>query len=113
MMNLAVVIEKIPVVMGRTSTVFYAGLVGSWVGQVPLVLICTKFWRDDLVGLYTGVALGYLLLVLLLSVAIVLIDWDQVVEEARVRSEATTMNTALRQSENSSSRQTASSSDWP
>uniref|UniRef100_A0A7S1KYX5 Protein DETOXIFICATION n=1 Tax=Alexandrium catenella TaxID=2925 RepID=A0A7S1KYX5_ALECA len=86
-MNLGTMLETIPVALGRTSSVFYAGLIGSWVGQVPCVLLCTKYWRADLVGLYTGVALGYALLVVLLGLLICTIDWSQVAEEARVRSE--------------------------
>ena len=35
-MNFSVFLERIPVSMGRTKTVFYAGLAGSWIGQVRL-----------------------------------------------------------------------------
>eukprot|EP00854_Cymbomonas_tetramitiformis_P014638 gene14638-17293_t len=61
-MNLSVNLERIPMAMGRTKEVLIMGLVGSWVGQVPGVLLCTQLWRKDLVGLYTGVAAGYALL---------------------------------------------------
>jgi len=40
-------------------------LVGSWFGQVPAVLILTTYWRNDLVGLYSGMAIGYFLLTIL------------------------------------------------
>lgn len=36
-------------------------------GQVPAVFLCTQYWRHDLVGLYTGMAIGYALLVILYS----------------------------------------------
>lgn len=41
-MNLAVVLEKIPMSMGRTAVVFKAGLVGSWLGQVPASYVAVK-----------------------------------------------------------------------
>ena len=64
-MNLAVALERIPYSMGRTKAVFVMGLVGSWAGQVPAVILATKYWRDDLFGLYSGMAIGYGLLVIL------------------------------------------------
>jgi Na+-driven multidrug efflux pump len=57
-MNLAVGIEAIPLSMGRTRSVFYCGLCASWLGQVPGVLLLTKFWAFGLYGVYTGIALG-------------------------------------------------------
>ena len=64
-MNLAVAIERIPYSMGRTKEVFWMGFIASWGGQVPGVILCIKYWRQDLVGLYTGMAIGYGMLVLL------------------------------------------------
>lgn len=87
LMNLSVCIERIPMAAGRVSSVFYAGLAGSWLGQVPGVLICTTYWRNDLVGLYTGVAAGYGLLVVLYAGIVVTLDWHAVVQEAARRSE--------------------------
>eukprot|EP00929_Paragymnodinium_shiwhaense_P111760 TRINITY_DN80048_c0_g1_i1.p1 TRINITY_DN80048_c0_g1~~TRINITY_DN80048_c0_g1_i1.p1 ORF type:complete len:515 (+),score=102.74 TRINITY_DN80048_c0_g1_i1:188-1732(+) len=87
-MNLSVVLEKIPTSAGYASTGFYAGLVGSWVGQVPCVFLFTKYWRDDLVGLYWGTTAGYALLVVILLVAIMRIDWEDAAEAARQRAEA-------------------------
>ena len=57
-MNLAVAIETIPINMGRTGIVFYAGFAASWLGQVPGVYLLTKYWRNDLYALYTGIAVG-------------------------------------------------------
>jgi multidrug resistance protein, MATE family len=62
LMNLSVAIERIPFSMGRTKEVFWYGFVASWAGQVPAVLLLTTYWRADLVGLYWGMAVGYLML---------------------------------------------------
>jgi MATE family multidrug resistance protein len=92
LMNIAVAIEKIPYSMGRTqgrylastsrfylldiaviltlvvhTEVFWYGLIASWGFQVPAVYVCTTYWRMDLIGLYTGMALGYGVLVVLYS----------------------------------------------
>jgi MATE family multidrug resistance protein len=67
LMNLSVAIERIPYSMGRTKEVFWYGFVASWGGQVPAVLLFTKYWRADLVGLYSGMAVGYLILTALYS----------------------------------------------
>ena len=97
LMNLSVTIEKIPYAMGRTTEVFWLGLIASWGGelvwyrslystappgipscfsfipastskaQVPAVILCTMYWRDDLIGLYTGMGIGYGVLVVLYS----------------------------------------------
>jgi len=66
-MNLSVVIERIPMSMGRTADIFRVGFISSWLGQVPATIICTAYWRNDLTGLYTGVFIGYLLLTVLYS----------------------------------------------
>jgi hypothetical protein len=54
----------------RTKEIFWMGFVASWGGQVPGAFLCTKYWRDDLVGLYTGMAAGYFLLVILYSIIV-------------------------------------------
>merc|ERR1719329_1071837 len=82
--------ETIPRAAGRMRTAFYAGVIGSWVGQVPCVFLCTTYWRADLLGLYTGVAMGYGLLIIMLGCAIWGIDWKDVIREARERSEVAT-----------------------
>ena len=86
-MNFSVALERVPMMMGRTRAVMVMSLVGSWVGQVPGVLLCTKLWRDDLVGLFYGMAFGYALLVCLYMYLVVTSDWDQVAQEALERSE--------------------------
>ncbi len=46
------------------------GFIASWGGQVPAVFLLTKYWRNDLVGLYTGMAIGYILLAILYAVIV-------------------------------------------
>jgi len=87
LMTLAVLLERIPMAMGRTSVVLGVGLVGSWVGQVPGVYIGVYLWRNDLVGLFTGVACGYALLCLLLTAIIMCTNWERFSLEAQRRSE--------------------------
>jgi MATE family multidrug resistance protein len=67
-MNLAVAIERIPYAMGRTREIFWMGFVASWGGQVPGVILMTKYWRADLVGLYYGMAIGYAMLCVLYGI---------------------------------------------
>jgi hypothetical protein len=58
-------------IIRRTKEVFWMGFVASWGGQVPAVLLLTRYWRDDLVGLYTGMSIGYFLLTILYSIVVV------------------------------------------
>ncbi|KAG7366048.1 hypothetical protein IV203_028718 [Nitzschia inconspicua] len=87
-MNLSVAIERIPYSMGRTTEVFWMGFIASWGGQVPAVILSTKYWRNDLVGLYTGMAVGYFLLTILYSTIVLRSDWGKYVEMAQMRSES-------------------------
>lgn len=64
-MNLCVALEQIPYSMGRTRDVFWLGFFSSWGGQVPAVILLTRYWRNDLFGLYTGMAIGYFILTIL------------------------------------------------
>jgi len=61
-MNLAVAIERVPYSMGRTREILWMGFIGSWFGQVPGVIIMTRYWSNDLKGLYAGMAIGYAIL---------------------------------------------------
>ena len=85
--GMAVFLERIPMTMGRTKAVMWLGLAGSWVGQVPAVLLATTYWRHDAVGLYMGVAAGYFLLCVLLAAVIWRTDWQLFADKARARSE--------------------------
>jgi len=87
LMNLAMLVERIPTIVGRPDLNLKLGLIGSWLGQVPGAYLCTKYWRSDLVGLYTGSAIGYGLLAVLLSVACLFFDWEQLASDARRRAE--------------------------
>mmetsp|Transcript_13017 Transcript_13017/g.18227 ORF Transcript_13017/g.18227 Transcript_13017/m.18227 type:complete len:509 (+) Transcript_13017:69-1595(+) len=87
-MNLSVAIEKVPISMGRTTAVFWAGFAGSWLGQVPGVIFFTVYWRNDLVGLYTGMAVGYILCTVLYSFITLTSDWKKYSDQAIERSEA-------------------------
>ena len=49
---------------------------------MPAVLACTIFWRNDLIGLYTGVAVGYFVLCVALAVVIFTSDWEKFAAEA-------------------------------
>jgi hypothetical protein len=85
-MNLSVFLERILVAFGRTKVVFYAGVVGSWIGQVPSVMLALHFWRNDLVGLYWGVSFGYTLLCLLLISFIQRVNWQDIISEGQQRA---------------------------
>lgn len=37
---------------------------------MPAVLLLTKYWRDDLIGIYTGMAIGYIMLAILYSIIV-------------------------------------------
>ena len=85
-MNLSVFLERILMALGRSKIVFYAGVVGSWVGQVPGVMFALHFWRNDLVGLYWGVSFGYALLCVLLFCLIQRVNWQDIVNEGQQRA---------------------------
>ena len=116
LMNLSIAIEKIPYSMGRTTEVFWGGCIASWCGkfhcvrvfddhnvifllalmrmcffctvQVPAVIFLTTYWRDDLIGLYWGMAIGYFVLVLLYSAIAFTSDWEKYARIAYDRSES-------------------------
>lgn len=92
-MNLAVVIERIPITMGRTKEVFWMGFIASWGGQVPAVFLLTKYWRNDLIGLYTGIAIGYIILTILYARIVLQSDWVKYAEETQIRSETSKATT--------------------
>ena len=89
-MNGSVLLERIPLVCGRTSLVFWIGVVGSWGCQVPMVLLFTRLWRNDLYGLYSGVASGYALVDFILLYYIYHTDLHYYSQQAKMRSEEAT-----------------------
>eukprot|EP01062_Namystynia_karyoxenos_P005879 TRINITY_DN12031_c0_g1_i1.p1 TRINITY_DN12031_c0_g1~~TRINITY_DN12031_c0_g1_i1.p1 ORF type:complete len:533 (+),score=119.83 TRINITY_DN12031_c0_g1_i1:56-1600(+) len=86
-MTLSVALERVPMVMGRTKGVFVMGLLGSWVGQVPGVLLCVRFWKKDLTRLYCGAAAGYTLLCVLYAILCIRTDWNHEADQALHRAE--------------------------
>ena len=56
-------------------------------GQVPGVILCTRYWRDDLVGLFSGMAIGYFMLVLLYSAIVLTSNWQHYADLAVERAE--------------------------
>jgi hypothetical protein len=87
-MNLSVLLERVPLSCGRTQVVLWTGVVGSWVAQVPAVLLCTKYYKNDLYGLFTGVTIGYCALDVLLLGVVYTTDWAYFAQDASRRSEA-------------------------
>merc|ERR1719218_444957 len=88
LMNFSVALERVPVAMGRTRMVLFFGLIGSWIGQVPGVFLCTLLWRKDLVGLFTGMCIGYGILCCMYVVLIMRTNFEKIVREAAARAEA-------------------------
>jgi len=85
-MNISVGIETIPISMGQTGNVFYAGFVASWLGQVPFVILLVHFWQD-LYAIYTGVAVGYCILTIIYGWLAYSSDFVKYSEMARKRAE--------------------------
>jgi hypothetical protein len=52
----------------------------------------TRYWRNDLVGLYWGMAIGYAVLTILYGWLVVNSDWKHYALEARQRSEMASTN---------------------
>jgi Na+-driven multidrug efflux pump len=73
--------------MGRSREVFWYGFIASWGAQVPGVVLLTNFWRNDLVGLYYGMVVGYGVLTVLYGWMVINSDWKQFAILARQRSE--------------------------
>ena len=90
-MNLAVCQERMLITLGMTRPVLYLGFVASWLGQVPMVLLLTRYWRADLMGLYSGVAAGYTMLVAMYSIVLSRVDLHRAAELAGERSEVVTV----------------------
>ena len=70
LMNLANAIETILISMGRTVDVFLMKFASSWGVKVYFVTNFIAHWRQDLVGLHTGIAIGDGVLVILYGYAI-------------------------------------------
>lgn len=66
---------------------FYVSLTNAPAAQVPAVILLTTYWRHDLVGLYTGMAIGYLVLVILYSAIAFTSDYEKYAKIAKERTE--------------------------
>lgn len=86
-MNLAVVLERVPIACGRTNLVLVCGFIGSWFGQVPLVFVAITYWKRTLNAVYVGVAAGYAMLCGLYLTLVIRADFDAIAAQARARSE--------------------------
>lgn len=91
-MNLSVLLERVPLSCGRTQIVLWTGVIGSWAAQVPAVLLCTIFYRNNLFGLFTGVSIGYSALDALLLWVVYTTDWELYAKKALIRSEVSGMS---------------------
>ena len=52
------------------------GAVGSWLVQVPCVWASLQFWRADIIGLYTGVSAGYIVMIGALGIFLRNASWQ-------------------------------------
>eukprot|EP00092_Neocalanus_flemingeri_P022911 GFUD01024839.1.p2 GENE.GFUD01024839.1~~GFUD01024839.1.p2 ORF type:complete len:142 (-),score=27.10 GFUD01024839.1:76-501(-) len=88
-MNLTVALMALVSSLGKTKHLLVSGLIGSWVGQVPVCFLFSTFWRNDIIGLFWGMAVGYALHAACLAVCLTLIiDWQQCAEEAQARNKS-------------------------
>ena len=74
--------------MGRPKLVMTLNLLGSWLGQVPAVILISKFYKgtEPIVGLFWGVAVGYGLLDLGFMYFILSANWTKLSQEALNRA---------------------------
>ncbi|CAD7970230.1 unnamed protein product [Amoebophrya sp. A120] len=82
-MNLAVALESVLLTLKKSNTVLKASLMGSWLGQVPAVLLSLWFLGLQLENIYWGVTIGYLILCLLYWQALREVAWDREAELAQ------------------------------
>ena len=73
--------------MGRTQAAMWLGAVGSWLVQVPCVWASLQFWRADIIGLYTGVSAGYIVMIGALGIFLRNASWQVSVGDAQRRAE--------------------------
>lgn len=87
-MPLSVALERVPLAMGRARLVLFVGIIGSWVLQTPLAFVFTRYlkFKTPLYRLYTGVAIGYFGVCLLLLAFIFFADWSKYAADAVKRS---------------------------
>ena len=70
----------------RSGAIAVSFFVGAWGVGVPLAAVLAFREGRGLVGLWTGVALGYLVAAVVALVAVARTDWEAAVREAKARS---------------------------
>ena len=88
--NFAVVLERVPIVAGRSRSVLACAFIGSWAFQVPAVLYFLHR-APSIESLFAGVALGYFFLCLMYASLVASLDFDvisqQIIAETSASSE--------------------------
>lgn len=78
--------ESLLYALQKTDTVFYAAVAGSWLGQVPAVVLLCKFQGRVLTSVYLGVGAGYALLLVLYMIPLLQVDMDKAAEDAHAKN---------------------------
>lgn len=73
-MSFSIHFESLLVALKKTDSLFKAALAGSWLGQVPAVVLLLSFWGKHLQSVYLGVGIGYMLLFLLYVLPLLGVD---------------------------------------
>ncbi|EDQ93132.1 uncharacterized protein MONBRDRAFT_31051 [Monosiga brevicollis MX1] len=87
LMSASDTMESIMLAQGRGRAVAIVSTVASWAVHVPASFLLVKYWRDNMEGLYLGVAIGYAFLTVICVVLLIRSKWDELVQDAQVRSE--------------------------
>jgi len=80
--------ESLLVALKKTDTLFKAALAGSWLGQVPAVLLLLALFGKRLQCVYLGVGIGYALLLVLYMVPLLRADLDEAAAQAYAANKA-------------------------
>jgi Na+-driven multidrug efflux pump len=76
--------ELVLFAIGKSKVVARSAILGSWVGQVPAVLLMIKLLGPQLQAVYLGVGIGYAFYFILVFVPFASVDWH---EQARLKKE--------------------------
>jgi Na+-driven multidrug efflux pump len=79
--------EAVMIAQGRARAVAISTTIASWLVHVPASFLLVHYWRDDMEGLYLGVAVGYAFLTVLCLYLLVTSKWELLVSDAQSRSE--------------------------
>lgn len=71
---------------GRAGMQGFAFVAGTWGVGLPLIVVSWRVTQWGLAGLWGTLILGYLVMATLAFVAVARTDWNQVIEDARVRA---------------------------